>query len=42
MPGRMILETERLSLRQYTLEDAAAVFELGSDPIHCVVPSFST
>jgi len=29
----MIIETERLSLRQYVLEDAAAVFELGSDSV---------
>jgi RimJ/RimL family protein N-acetyltransferase len=33
MPGRTILETERLWLREYVPEDAVAVFELGSDPV---------
>jgi [ribosomal protein S5]-alanine N-acetyltransferase len=33
MPRRIVLETERLWLREYVLDDAAAVFELGSDPV---------
>jgi [ribosomal protein S5]-alanine N-acetyltransferase len=33
MPGRMILETERLWLREYVPDDAEAVFELGSNPV---------
>jgi RimJ/RimL family protein N-acetyltransferase len=32
MPGKLIVETERLWLREYVPEDAAATFELGSNP----------
>ena len=32
MTGKMIIETERLWLREYVPEDAAATFELGSNP----------
>src|ERR1700676_2232381 len=33
MPGHIVLETERLWLREYVPEDAEAVFELGSNPV---------
>jgi [ribosomal protein S5]-alanine N-acetyltransferase len=33
MPGDILLETERLWLREYISEDAEAVFELGSNPL---------
>jgi ribosomal-protein-alanine N-acetyltransferase len=33
MPDRIVLETERLWLREYVPEDAEAVFELGSNPV---------
>lgn len=32
MTGRLIIETQRLWLREYVPDDAAAVFEIGRDP----------
>ncbi len=33
MTGKLILETQRLLLREYVPEDAEATFELGSNPL---------
>jgi [ribosomal protein S5]-alanine N-acetyltransferase len=33
MSGRIVIETERLYLREFASEDAEAVFKIGSDPV---------
>ena len=33
MPGKLVIETERLWLREFVMDDAAEMFEVGKDPL---------